>query len=105
MNPQTEGKLWAANNSMFTSINCWDPEKRQINDTALVREKQKYAMLIQKSCPSRMACNDSLINGLVWGGHKGPQLQGNKKIVSLKQCRESGRKTQENNHRMSNALH
>lgn len=52
-----------------------------------------------------MACNDSLINGLVWGGHKGPQLQGNKKIVSLKQCRESGRKTQENNHRMSNALH
>lgn len=75
------------------------------NDTALVREKQKCAMLIQKSFPSHLACNDSLINGLVWGGHKGPQLQGNKKIVSLKQCRESGRKTQENNHRMSNALH
>jgi len=59
----------------------------------------------EKNCPSHMAYVMSLINGLVWGGHKGPQLQGNKKIVSLKQCRESGRKTQENNHRMSNALH
>jgi len=59
INPQTEGKLWAAKNSKLSTSSTVETPKSVKSNTALVIEKQKCAMLIQKSCPSHMACNES----------------------------------------------